>query len=232
MMNEFFNTMLDFNEGAGALTAGSILLCLLATFVLSQAVGWIYVWTHRGGSYSASMSQSLIVLSLIVALVMLVIGNNIARAFGLFGALALIRFRTPVKDSKDTVFLFLAVALGIATGTGNLMAGVIGTAVICLIFVYLSLVRFGNRLSHDGLFRLSLPLGGEAEANLEAVLNHYCDAIKLLHMREAGPGPVMEHAYQVKLIDPRYSSRLVAEIERIEGVENISLLMQDGEATP
>lgn len=231
-MNDLFNTMLDFNEGAGTLTVESVLLCLLSTFVLSQAVGWIYVWTHRGISYSASMSQSLIVLSLIVALVMLVIGNNIARAFGLFGALALIRFRTPVKDSKDTAFLFLAVALGIATGTGNILAGLIGTIVICLVFVYLSMVRFGTRLSHDGLFRLSMPLGGEAEASLQAVLNHYCDAIKLLHMREAGPGPVMEHSYQVKLIDPRYSSQLMAEIERIEGISNVSLLMQDSEATP
>lgn len=231
-MDEFFNTMLDFNEGASSLTAGSILLCLLVTFALSQAVGWIYVWTHRGISYSASLSQSLIVLSLIVALVMLVIGNNIARAFGLFGALALIRFRTPVKDSKDTVFLFLAVAIGIATGTGNIMAGLIGTAVICLVFVYLSLVRFGNRLNHDGLFRLSLPLGGEAEAVLQTVLNHYCDTIKLLHMREAGPGRVMEYAYQVKLIDPRYGSQLMAEVERIEGVHNVSFLMQDGEAAP
>jgi len=231
-MNQFFNTMLDFNESTGSLTAGSILLCLLATFVLSQAVGWIYIWTHRGISYSASMSQSLIVLSLIVALVMLVIGNNIARAFGLFGALALIRFRTPVKDSKDTVFLFLSVALGIATGTGNIMAGAIGTIVICLIFVYLSLVRFGNTVSHDGLFRLSLPLGGEAEADLQGVLHHYCAAIKLLHMREAGPGSLMEHAYQVKLIDPRYGSQLMADIEKIEGVNNVSLLMQDGEAAP
>jgi len=231
-MNELFDTMLDFDGGVGLLTVESILLCLLVTFVLSQAVAWIYVWTHRGISYSASLSQSLIILSLIVALVMLVIGNNIARAFGLFGALALIRFRTPVKDAKDTVFLFLAVALGIATGTGNILAGVVGTITICLVFVYLSLVRFGNRLSYDGLFRLSLPLGGQAETSLHAVLSHYCDTIKLLHMREAGPGPVVEHSYQVKLIDPRYSSQLMSEIEAIDGVSNVSLLMQDGEATP
>lgn len=231
-MTEFFDRMLDFRESAGTVSLQSVLLCLLATFVLSQLIAWVYVWTHRGISYSSSLTQSLVVLALIVALVMLVIGNNLARAFGLFGALALIRFRTPVKDARDMVFLFLAVALGIATGTGNYLAGLAGTLLICLILFYLSVTRFGSRLSYDGLFRFRLPLGGEQEAALHKVLRHHCATFKLLHMREAAPGPLMECAYQVKLIDPRYSSQLVAEVERIEGVSDLSLLMQDEETTP
>lgn len=231
-MNVQIDKILDFREGLGEISVESILLCLLATFVLSQTIAWVYIWTHRGISYSSSLTQSLVVLSLIVALVMLVIGNNLARAFGLFGALALIRFRTPVKDARDMVFLFLAVALGIAMGTGNILAGAIGTIVICLILFYLSAVRFGSRLSYDGLFRFRLPLDNDQESVLHQVLGRYCDSFKLVHMREAAPGPIMECSYQVKLIDPRYSAQLVAEIEGIEGVSNLSLLMQDEEATP
>ncbi len=231
-MSGFFADILDFSEGTALLTVQSVLLCLLATFVLGQAIAWVYIWTHRGISYSSSMAQSLVVLSLIVALVMMVIGNNIARAFGLFGALALIRFRTPVKDAKDTVFLFLAVALGIATGTGNILVGVVATVAISLVFLYLARTRFGSRFSHDGLFRFRLPLGGEQEEKLREVLNRYCATFRLLHLRETGPGSIAEFSYQVKMIDPRYSSRLVAEVEGIEGVSDLSLLMQDTEATP
>ena len=231
-MNAVFDKMLNFSEGAGTLSVESILLCLLATFVLSQAVACVYVWTHRGISYSASLSQSLVVLSLIVALVMLVIGNNIARAFGLFGALALIRFRTPVKDAKDTVFLCLSVAIGIATGTGNFVAGLIGAVVICVVFFYLAIFRFGSRLTHDGLFRFRIPLGTESEDRLHAVLHRYCDSFKLVHIREANAGGMMEYSYQVNLIDPGYGSWLLSEIERIEGVGSLSLLMQDSELTP
>ena len=146
----------------GCSAVDSIILCLLATFLLSQAVAWVYLRTHRGVSYSGTMARSLIILSLIVAMVMMVIGNNIARAFGLFGALALIRFRTPVKDANDTVFLFFAVAIGIATGTGNILAGAVGTLIICLVFLYLSSIKFGNPLNHDGLLRFHLPAADES----------------------------------------------------------------------
>ncbi|MFH1998971.1 MAG: DUF4956 domain-containing protein [Planctomycetota bacterium] len=223
---------LRFQEGASALSVETILLTLLATFVLSQVVGWVYVWTHRGISYSGTLSQSIVILALIVALVMLVVGNNVARAFGLFGALALIRFRTPVKDAKDTVFLFLAVAMGIATGTGNILAAVIGTLVICAILSYLSIIRFGSKLSHDGLFRFRAPAGGDHEALIIRILRRYCDSFKLLHMRQADPGSGMEFSFQVTLFDSRFSSKLVAEIEGIEGVSHLSLLMQDGEVQP
>ena len=216
----------------GMLTADTIVLSLLVTFLLSHAVAWIYLRTHRGVSYSGTMARTLVVLALIVALVMMVIGNNVARAFGLFGALALIRFRTPVKDANDTVFLFFSVAIGIATGTGNIMAGVVGTVVICLVLLYLSTTRFGNPLNHDGLLRFHLPLGGDREDAITGVLARYCDSFDLLHIRETESGATMELSYQVKLFDSRYASRLVTEIEGLAEVSGLSLLMQDREATP
>lgn len=231
-MAEFLDSVLSYREGFRILSVESILLSLLATFLMSHIVAWVYVWTHRGISHSGTMARSLITLSLIVALVMMVIGNNFARAFGLFGALALIRFRTPVRDVQDTVFLFLAVAIGIATGTGNLLAGAVGTLTICLIFYYLSIINFGARLSHDGLLRFHLPVGGNQEKAIRTVLGQYCDAFNLLHIREAERGATVELSYQIKMIDTRFSSELVAEIEGFDDVSHLSLLLQDSEAIP
>ncbi|MBC8426697.1 DUF4956 domain-containing protein [bacterium] len=231
-MGSLLDGLMGYREGTGALTVEDVLLCLSASFVLGHAVSWVYVRTHRGISYSASLAQALIILALIVSLVMMIVGNNVARAFGLFGALALIRFRTPVKDARDTVFLFLAVAIGIATGTGNIMAGAVGTAVICLGFHYLAATRFGARLDHDGLLRFRLPCGGTRELAVREVLARYCDEFSLLHAREAEPGVALELSYQVKMSDARNGTQLVAEIEGLEDVSRISLLMRDEEAMP
>ncbi|MFQ5505097.1 MAG: DUF4956 domain-containing protein [Planctomycetota bacterium] len=231
-MERFINELLTYREAGSTLGVETILLCLLLAFVLGQLVAWLYVWTHRGISYSSSMPQSLIVLALVITLVMLVVGNNLARAFGLFGALALIRFRTPVKDSWDTVFLFFAVSVGIAVGTQNLMIAVVGTVVLWLVIAYLSVTRFGSGITHNGLLRLRLPAGGEAEAEMRSVLSRYCDSVSLVHMREAGPAPIMEFAFQIKLIDSSFGSRMISEVLTIEGVSAPSLLMQDEEAQP
>ncbi|MBZ0268631.1 DUF4956 domain-containing protein [bacterium] len=231
-MERFLDDVLRHPAGIGVLTVESIVLCLLTTFLLSHVVAWLYVATHRGVSYSGTMARSMIALSLIVATVMMVIGNNIVSAFGLFGALALIRFRTPVKDANDTVFLFLAVAIGIATGTGNFLVAVLGTAGICLAYFYLSGIRFGERLGSDGLLRFHLPVGAKEDSAIRRVLDRYCVAFTLLHLREAEPGATVEFSYQIKMVDTRSGPGLVGEMEGLPGVQHLSLLMQDSEASP
>ncbi len=228
-MGDTMTRILGASDGVASLTLDAYLLRLLAALVLGQVVAWIYIGTHRGVSYTASVAQAIVVMALIVTLVMTVIGNSIARAFGLFGALALIRFRTPVKDARDTVFLFFAVALGIACGTGNLLAGVAGTVVIGLVLWHLASTGFGTKPSHDGLLRLRVP--SAAEAVVGAVLGRHCGSVKLLHMREAGDD-VLEYAYEVGLDDAGQGPHLVAEIRAIAGVAGVSLLMQDTEAMP
>ena len=229
-MNDFFDRLLSAAD-TGALAFDEVLLSLLVAFALAQVVAWLYVWTHRGLSYTASISQSIIVLSLVVALLMILIGNSLARAFGLFGALALIRFRTPIKDSRDTVFLFFAVAVGIAAGTQNIIAACVGTAVIAGVVVYLDFVRFGERFHHDGLVRFRCESGGEGNQLVQSALRKLCEEYSLLHVRDAGES-LVEFAYQIRLYDRRMGPDVVSAIHGIEGISDLSLLMQDEETQP
>lgn len=231
-MSEFFDNWFGMADAVGTVTIYTILNCLIAAFVLSQMIAFLYVRTHRGLSYSVSVAQTLVALSLIIALVMLVVGNSVARAFGLFGALALIRFRTPIKDSRDTVYLFFSVAVGIAAGTQNIAAAAVGTLVICAVLAYLHLVQFGTRYSHDGLVRFRCPADDTLEEQIRAALQKHCDQWSLLHLRQAGPDQSMEFAYQVKMIDKGNSSRLAQEITALPGISDLSLLMQDEEIEP
>ena len=95
----------------------AMLLSFLLAFVLGQVVAWGYSRTHSGLSYSRSFTQSLVIMSVVVSFVMFVIGNSIVTAFGLLGALALIRFRNVLKDTRDTVFVFISLVVGMSVGT-------------------------------------------------------------------------------------------------------------------
>ena len=107
-----------------------ILVNLLVAAILGLFISVVYKNTHRGLSYSQSFIVTIILVTVIVSMVMMVIGNNIARAFALVGALSIIRFRTVVKDTKDTAFVFMALAAGMAAGTSSYFLAIVGTGVI------------------------------------------------------------------------------------------------------
>lgn len=208
-------------------TLPTILFHVLLAFVLSKPLAWVYVWTHHGMSYSRSFVQALVLLAMIVTIVMLAIGDSLARAFGLFGALALIRFRTPIKDSRDTVFLFLSVAVGITVGVQNVPLAVVGTGVTLLVAAYLFGVRFGERLSHDGVLRFSMPAQGEQELRLRQVMHHYCRHFALVNLRDSRREGAMDFSYQLRLHDPGASAGLVADVRAIPGTGDVQLLLQN-----
>jgi hypothetical protein len=167
-----------------------------------------------------------VLLCLIVTLVMLAIGESLARAFGLFGALALIRFRTPIKDTRDTVFLFLAVAMGIAVGTQNLLLAAAGGGFALLVALYLDLVRFGQRLTGDGVLRVCLPSARSASTELHAMLKRFCRSFSVLQVREGMSEGELELAYQLEMADPRRSVELVADVRSLAGARDVSISMQ------
>jgi len=226
-VDELFGSWAMGGAAAAPASVSDILLHLAVAFVLGQLVAWVYIWTHHGLSYSRSQVQSFVLLSMIVTTVLMAIGNNVVGAFGLFGALALIRFRTPIKDTRDTAFLFLAVAVGIAVGSRNLTLAVIGIPAALIVALYLSFSRFGERLSADGTLRFSMPAVAEQEGLLRRVLQHYCRSFALMHLRDVGVDATQEFAYQLEMHDPEQSSGLVQDISAIPGVAGVSLLMQN-----
>jgi hypothetical protein len=205
----------------------SLLYHLLLAFVLATPVAWVYARTHQGASYSRSFVQSLVLLPLVVTIVMMAIGDSMARAFGLFGALALIRFRTPIKDSRDTIFLFLSVAVGITVGVQNTALAVAGTVFVLLAAAYLSAVGFGKRIDHDSVLQFSMPAQGEQDARLRQVLQHYCRRFALVSLRESRHDGAMDFAYQLCLRDPDGHQALVADLRTIPGAQNVNLFLQD-----
>jgi hypothetical protein len=226
-MERLWQLMEDTPGGVGAFTPETIILSLLLAFVLGQVLAWVYYITHSGLSYSRSYVQSLILLTVVISMVMTVIGNNIITAFGLMGALAIVRFRNVIKDTRDISFIFCALVIGMAAGSHRYLTAVLGTGVLSLIILYLFWTDFGAHEPHNGFLRFSLrtPLGPDHP--VPGILHRFCGSFTLISMQDSGFGGPAEYAYQLLIRNVARNEEFVAELEKVEGIENVSLTVQE-----
>jgi uncharacterized membrane protein YhiD involved in acid resistance len=209
-------------------TPQALLLSLLLAFVLGQVIAWVYYFTHSSLSYSRSYVQSLILLTVVVAMVMAVIGNNIITAVGLMGALALIRFRNIIKDTRDVAFIFCALVVGMAAGSQRYLTAVIGTIIICLIAAYLYLTNFGMHEPHNAFLRFSLKGRIGSNHPIPVILKRFCGNFILISSQDSGFGVSMvEYAYQLMVKNADKNEQMLGELQQVEGIENMSLTMQE-----
>jgi uncharacterized membrane protein YhiD involved in acid resistance len=222
--------LLGLSGRIGSLQFEDAVLGLLLAFVLGQLAAWVYIYTHTGLSYSRSFVQSIVLLPVIVALGMMVIGDNIVIAFGLIGAFAIIRFRNILKDTRDTAFIFFALVIGMACGTGRYPLAVFGAILFCLVLLYLHWTYFGSRHTSDGFVRFHLDVGaGGGRASLQPILHRYCRATRLVSQRfhEGGRG---ELAYRLTMRDPARADQLVDELQHLEGVSHVTFVLHEEQA--
>ncbi len=132
-------------ENMGALSFEDILLRIGVSVVFALAIFISYRLTHSGSVYSAKFNITLVTLTILTTMVMTVIGNNLALSLGMVGALSIIRFRTSIKDSRDTVYIFWTIIIGICCGVGDFIVAGIGSAVVFLVLLALGRVKNENR---------------------------------------------------------------------------------------
>lgn len=203
------------------------MLSLLLAFVLGQGLAWIYIYTHSGLSYSRSFSQSLVLMSIVVSLVMFVIGDSLITAFGLLGALALIRFRNVLKDTRDTVFVFMALVTGMAVGTQRYSLAILGMAALGLVVLYLNATSFGTIGRYDGYLTLRLSSAEQAAEETGRQLNRFCRVIKQVSTRRSGDEVGAEMVYRVGLRDRGRGAELLDALRGLDGVSHVSLVVRD-----
>ena len=133
-------------ETNGELHLETVALNISMAAVLGFLIFVSYYITHRGTIYSKKFNASLVVLTVLTGTVMTVIGNNIALSLGMVGALSIVRFRTAIKDSRDTVYIFWTVIVGICCGVGDYMVAFIGSAITFIVLLILGAIKNDNRM--------------------------------------------------------------------------------------
>ena len=141
-MRDYLNLIL---ANSGTLTFEEIVMHILLSAIISIMIYISYWYTHTGTNYSKKFNVSLVTLTILTGTVMTVIGNNIALSLGMVGALSIVRFRTAIKDSRDTTYIFWAIIVGICCGVGDYTVASIGSLVVFVVLLLLGRVRNDNR---------------------------------------------------------------------------------------
>ncbi|MBM3212553.1 DUF4956 domain-containing protein [Candidatus Poribacteria bacterium] len=204
-----------------------IIINLLLAFALGLVCSWIYRWTHRGFSYSISFVHTIILLVPITTFVMMVIGNSIARAFSLVGALSIIRFRTPLKDTRDTAFVFLALGIGFATGTNAYAIATLGVLFIGIFAVLMHKIRLGESIKDDFLLRFRVNSSSNVEGIYKEIFGKYLKKNTLVNMTSAHLENFLELAYSISFKNSREQQSFVKELGDIQGLEQVMLVSVD-----
>jgi hypothetical protein len=162
-----------------SITIWEVMANVLVATICGSFVSLFYSLTHRQISYSVSFAKSMVMLSMITSFVMMVIGDNLARAFGMVGLISLIQFRTTMKGARDFMFIYFSLAIGLAAGVGLYAVALVGTFSIGLIIWVVT--EFKPNTNSNQVFNLQITSGlkGEEEQGLEEILKKFCLKHKL-----------------------------------------------------
>lgn len=200
-----------------------IILNMTVAGVLGIWLSIIYKRTHKGLSYSQSFMLTVIFVSIIVAMVMMVIGNSLARAFALVGALSIIRFRTVVKDTKDTAFIFIALAVGMASGTSSYFLAVLGTMIFSLFSLGLHFSNYGALFTSEFILRFRANVGSSEQYS--TVLERFAKRVSLLQSEPSSDGhETTLLTFDVIMKKGMDTDLMVQELNRLETVSEIALI--------
>ena len=171
------NYLYSMFEETGSLNTEQIILNILVAVILGGVIYLSYYFTHAGGVYSKKFNVSLITLTVLTATVMTVIGNNIALSLGMVGALSIVRFRTAIKDSRDTTYIFWTIIVGICCGVGDYVVACVGSGVVFLVLLVLGRVKNDNRIL------LIIRGARNMERRMEAIVFDYFEAKAMLRVK-------------------------------------------------
>ena len=226
-MNDGWMNLISAAGSTQSLSVQHVISAMLLSFVLCSVIAKLYQLTFQSLSYSRAFVHTLILGGMITCMVMMSMGDSLARGIGVLGALSLIRFRTVVRDPRDMMFLFAALGLGIACGAGMFAVAVTGCLLLSSVIALLHWAPFATRRRYEAMLRYLVETDNDAaRSDVDAIMAECCSAYMLLAMREAVQGDLLEYSYQVRLIDPSYQVDLVKNLEALGSIAEVNLVMQ------
>lgn len=198
-----------------------IVLSLCLAILLSLFVYWVYKKTYSGVMYSKNFNITIMLISTVTCMIMMIIGSNLALSLGMVGALSIIRFRAAIKDPKDIAFLFWGIGVGLATGTGVYIIGIIGS-----IFIALLLFIFDKGIYDDSCYLLVIKGKDLDYTKIEDVIKSNVKKYKL-RMKNSSSFST-EVSYEIRLKDME-ENKMLKELNEMESISNVNIISYTGE---
>ena len=227
-MDQWITESLGTMTATSSVDAGSLAISLVLSFVLSLIMAKLYTRTHDGYSYSKSFVHTIVFVALTIDVIMIIIGSNIARAFALVGAMSIVRFRNPIKDSRDLVFLFMSIAIGMATGTQFYFFAILFTAFAATAMLLFQYFDFGQATQVALVLKLKMP--ETAMPEVERICAEQCRRMSIIAVDKRGDNRgVQDVVLEVELARGATHQRLV---EALLGVSpNMAVSVLVGESS-
>lgn len=219
MDNLFNNLLVSSSEN---ITIGAAVVMMLVALAFGAAIGLTYCKTQEE-NYQRSMAVTLLMLPIILSVIILFIGSNIARAFSLAGTLSIIRFRSAPGDPKDIGFIFFDIAAGLACGVGLYGYGAIFVSVLCIVMILTEKFKFFEKKAVQKTLKITIPENLNYQGAFDEVLKKYTKKHTLTKIKTTDLGSLFELCYIVTMLNDEDEQKFINELRCRNGNLNIIL---------
>lgn len=206
-------------------TLANAAIIIVASIILGLAISCIYMQIHKKEGYSSGFVLTLVMLPVIISIIILLVGNNVARAFSLAGAFSIIRFRSTPGNPKDIAYVFFTLAVGLACGMGYVGYAVIFTIVLCIVILVLDKINYGSQNSKVMQLKITIPEDLNYEGIFESILDNYTNSYHIQRVRTRDFGALFELFYIVNLKNDVSQKKFIDELRCKNGNLSISLTL-------
>lgn len=220
-----FDTIFNTSATTATITFASAMLTIITAFVLGGLISLTYMKTSNKSSYSQNFALTLIMTPAIVAIIILLIGSNIARAFSLAGAFSIIKFRSAPGDPKDISYVLFTMAAGLACGAGFFGYAALFTIVLCLLMFILHLANFGAKKTSQKLLKITIPENLDYEGAFDDIFQAYTTGYELKKVKTTDLGSLYELVYTITMENKTSQKELLDALRCRNGNLNITLSM-------
>ncbi|MDP2624640.1 MAG: DUF4956 domain-containing protein [Candidatus Peregrinibacteria bacterium] len=216
--------LFSFDDLTGTFSVTDVVLTITLSFVLNALIGYVYKITHKGTSYTQSYVHTLVLMGMVVGIVMLIVGSNIARAFSLVGALSIVRFRNAVKETRDVGFIFFAMSIGMAAGTRFYSLAVISTAIICLLILIMYRFDWYRKELSSRILKVQIANNVEYDNLFDDVFGKFTKMSDLISVDSIRSGMLTELIYSVDFKKSAKTQEFLADVKKLNGNHKVTLI--------
>ena len=228
MFDSIFNAGADAaNVSALTLTWHGAITTICVALALGLFISLVYMVTHRVGVYSQGFVLTLVMMPIIISIIIMLVGSNVARAFSLAGAFSIIRFRSTMGDPKDVAYIFFTMAVGLALGVGYAAYAALFALMLCMIMFVLSKVDFGKKKNTPKLLKIMMPENMDYEGAFDDIFENYTSYHEMQKVRTTDLGTLLEVQYNILLRQYMSEKKLIDELRCRNGNLTITISMKE-----
>lgn len=215
-------TIISSTDGE-SFTLANTLTIIISAVMLGLIISLAYIKTNKKNGYSSNFPTTLIMLPVIIAIIILLVGNNIATAFSLAGAFSIIRFRSAPGDPKDIAYVFFTLAVGLTCGMGYIGYAILFTIILCALMIILDLTKFGASKSKTMQLKITVPEDLNYEDAFDEILSNYTTSWRIENIRTRDFGALFELSYKINLKQDINQKTFIDDLRCRNGNLNINL---------